>query len=90
MAKGRRTSSSHQLSALSCAPDEVPHLHGGELPQVSICKCALKLGRKLQVPVYQFLRAPLVRAFGEEFYTQLEEVAALLKAEREEAEASQS
>ena len=54
----------------------------------SICKCALKLGRKLQVPVYQFLRAPLVRAFGEEFYTQLEEVAALLKAEREEAEAT--
>ena len=56
----------------------------------SICKCALKLGRKLQVPVYQFLRAPLVRAFGEEFYTQLEEVAALLKAEREEAEATTS
>ena len=52
----------------------------------SICKCALKLGRKLQVPVYQFLRAPLIRAFGEEFYTQLEEVAALLQAEREEAE----
>lgn len=54
----------------------------------SICKCALKLGRKLQVPVYQFLRAPLVRAFGEEFYTQLEEVAALLQAEREDAEAT--
>ena len=54
----------------------------------SICKCALKLGRKLQVPVYQFLRAPLIRAFGEEFYSQLEEVAALLKAEREEAEAT--
>ena len=54
----------------------------------SICKCALKLGRKLQVPVYKFLRAPLVRAFGEEFYTQLEEVAALLQAEREEAEAT--
>ena len=54
----------------------------------SICKCALKLGRKLQVPVYQFLRAPLIRAFGEEFYTQLEEVAALLKTEREEAEAT--
>lgn len=54
----------------------------------SICKCALKLGRKLQVPVYQFLRAPLVRAFGEEFYTQLEEVSALLQAEREEAEAT--
>lgn len=56
----------------------------------SICKCALKLGRKLQVPVYQFLRAPLIRAFGEEFYAQLEEVAALLQAEREEAEATSS
>ena len=56
----------------------------------SICKCALKLGRKLQVPVYQFLRAPLIRAFGEEFYTQLVDAAALLKAEREEAAVSQS
>ena len=54
----------------------------------SICKCALKLGRKLQVPVYQFLRTPLIRAFGEEFYSQLEEVAALLQAEREESEAT--
>ena len=51
----------------------------------SICKCALKLGRKLQVPVYRFLRDPIVRAFGEEFYTQLEEVAALLEAEKAEA-----
>lgn len=48
----------------------------------SICKCALKLGKKLQVPVYQFLREPLIRAFGEEWYGQLEEVAQLLEEER--------
>ena len=47
----------------------------------SLCKCALKRGRQLQLPVYQFLKAPLIRAFGEEWYTQLEEVAALLKEE---------
>ena len=48
----------------------------------SIWKCALKLGKKLHVPVYQFLREPLIRAFGEEWYGQLEEVAQLLEEER--------
>ena len=47
----------------------------------SLCKCALKRGRQLQLPVYQFLKAPLIRAFGEEWYTQLEEVAVLLREE---------
>ena len=51
----------------------------------SLCKCALKRGRQLQLPVYQFLKAPLIRAFGEEWYTQLEEVAALLREEAEGA-----
>lgn len=54
----------------------------------SICKCALKLGRKLQVPVYKFLREPLVRAFGEGWYSQLEDVARLLEEERQADAAS--
>lgn len=48
----------------------------------SVCKCALKRGRKEGMPVYQFLKGPLIRAFGQEWYDQLEEAARLLKEER--------
>jgi len=37
-----------------------------------VCNCARKLGDKLSVPVYKFLREPLIRKFGEEWYEQLE------------------
>lgn len=50
----------------------------------SVCKCALKRGKREGVAVYQFLKAPLIRAFGEEWYGHLEEVARLLKEERTE------
>lgn len=38
----------------------------------NICNCARNLGTKLSVPVYQFLKEPLVRKFGNEWYNQLE------------------
>jgi hypothetical protein len=38
----------------------------------SVCNCARKLGGKLKVPVYQFLKEPLVRRFGVEWFEQLE------------------
>jgi hypothetical protein len=38
----------------------------------SVCNCARKLGGKLQVPVYQFLKEPLIRKFGIEWFEQLE------------------
>ncbi|MBQ2370767.1 MAG: DUF3109 family protein, partial [Muribaculaceae bacterium] len=37
----------------------------------SICKCAEVLGRKEKVRAYQFLREPLVRRFGQEWYDEL-------------------
>lgn len=37
-----------------------------------VCNCARTLGGKLGVPVYQFLKEPLVRRFGEEWFEQLE------------------
>lgn len=40
--------------------------------QWSVCNCARKLGGKLGVPVYQFLKEPLIRKFGEEWFEQLE------------------
>jgi hypothetical protein len=38
----------------------------------SVCKCARTLGGKLGVPVYQFLKEPLIRRFGADWFNQLE------------------
>lgn len=40
-----------------------------------ICKCAETLGRKRGMRAYEFLREPLVRRFGEAWYTRLCEAA---------------
>lgn len=44
-------------------------------PRESLCKPACSLGKKLQVPVYVFLKDALTRKYGEEFYTLLEQIA---------------
>lgn len=46
----------------------------------SICKDACTLGKELKVPVYRFLKEPIVRAYGEDFYKEMEIVAAELDA----------
>ena len=45
----------------------------------SICQPAVKLGRKEGVPLYRFLKEPLIRKFGEEWYQEVCEAAKLLK-----------
>jgi hypothetical protein len=40
-----------------------------------ICKCAEVLGRKLNLRAYQFLKEPLTRRFGKEWYDELCEAA---------------
>jgi len=40
----------------------------------SICQPACSQGELLGVPVYKFLKKPLVRAFGQEFYDELEAI----------------
>jgi hypothetical protein len=37
----------------------------------SVCQAAVILGKKQKVKVYQFLKEPLIRKFGEEWYEQL-------------------
>ena len=44
----------------------------------SICSDACALGEELKVPVYRFLKEPLIRKYGPAFYNELEEVAAHL------------
>jgi hypothetical protein len=39
----------------------------------NICKAACKNGKKLKVPVFKFLKEPIIRKYGEEFYTILEQ-----------------
>lgn len=41
----------------------------------TICKDACTLGEHLGVPVYKFLKEPLIRAYGAPFYQDLEKVA---------------
>jgi hypothetical protein len=36
-----------------------------------VCSCAVVLGKQLKVPVYKFLKEPLIRKFGEAWYEQL-------------------
>ena len=47
----------------------------------SICSAACSLGEELKVPVYQFLKEPLIRKYGSDFYSELENVARDLAAE---------
>ena len=41
----------------------------------SVCKPACECGDKLDVPVYKFLKGPLVRKYGEDWFNELELVA---------------
>jgi Protein of unknown function (DUF3109) len=44
-------------------------------PRETLCKPACVFGKKLKVPVFQFLKEPLIRKYGENFYNALEKVA---------------
>lgn len=44
-------------------------------PREQLCKPACGLGKKLKVPAYEFLKEPLIRLYGEEFYKALDAVA---------------
>lgn len=45
----------------------------------AVCKDAIEKGKALRLPVYQFLKEPLIRRFGKEWYDELCEVATLFK-----------
>ncbi len=43
----------------------------------NLCAPACKCGEKLDVPVYKFLKGPLIRKYGKEWFKQLEKSASL-------------
>ena len=46
-----------------------------------VCRDAIEKGKALGLPVYQFLKEPLIRRFGEAWYDELCEVADQLRSE---------
>ena len=65
------------LKPISCAlyPIRIKKFRGGgmalNLHRWDICRCAFERGRKEGIHVYEFLRGPLIRRFGPEFYEAL-------------------
>lgn len=47
-------------------------LTGVEYHRWDICHSARQLGKKIHIPIYQFLKEPLIRRFGEKWYEELE------------------
>ncbi len=45
---------------------------GVEYHRWDICHCARIKGKKMHLPLYQFLKEPLIRRFGQEWYDELE------------------
>ena len=72
---------------LSCAlyPIREKHFRDGSVGlqyhRWNICRPAVEKGRRLNLKLYQFLKAPLVRSFGQAWYDELCEVARQLPAE---------
>lgn len=44
-------------------------------PRDTLCKPACAFGKKLKVPVYEFLKEPIVRKYGEAFFQALQKIA---------------
>lgn len=69
---------------ISCALYPVRLSKVGDMVAVNVhkwdvCKPAFKLGGKLQLPVYQFLKEPLIRRFGQEWWDECDTAARELK-----------
>lgn len=51
---------------------QVGEYTGLEYHRWDICHCARQKGKKLHLPLYQFLKEPLIRRFGQAWYDELE------------------
>lgn len=57
---------------------QYPKFEALNYEEIEICKPACECGSKLNVPVYKFLKEPITKAYGEEFYNELNQVAKAL------------
>ena len=76
-----REGRSRFMKPISCAlyPIREKRFAGGvvglNLHRWAVCDAAFRRGQELDLPVYRFLREPLIRRFGEAWYQELETVA---------------
>ncbi|MBW7936831.1 MAG: DUF3109 family protein [Flavobacteriales bacterium] len=56
---------------------KTPNMEALNYDDWEVCKPACKHGERLNVPVYVFLKEAIIRKYGVEFYTQIEEAAKL-------------
>lgn len=52
-------------------------------PREKLCNPACALGKKLDVPTYEFLKEPLIRKYGEEFYNALDKAVKMQSTKKE-------
>lgn len=82
--KAYRASKTHFCKPISCALYPIrekrlsEQLVGLNYNRWAICRDAVRLGQELRLPLYQFLKEPLVRRFGAQWFSELEEVAVAL------------
>jgi hypothetical protein len=85
--KAYRNGRTQFCKPISCAlyPIREKHFDGGltglNYNRWEVCRDAVKKGKELNLRVYQFLREPLIRRFGSEWYQELCEVAAQIMGE---------
>ena len=77
--KAYREGKSRFFKPISCHlyPIRVKKLRGGvalNYHRWEVCRMAVLKGRQLDMPVYRFLKEPLVRRFGAAWYAELDEV----------------
>jgi hypothetical protein len=66
-------------------PIRITNLKGHEAVNYDkwdVCKPACECGKKLDVPVYKFLKEPLIRKYGKDWFLQLEKTAELYLKEK--------
>ncbi len=72
----RSTTNDQFLKPISChlypiRLNRVGDMIGVEYHRWDVCHCARQLGSKLHIPLYRFLREPLIRRFGQAWYDEL-------------------
>lgn len=81
--KAFRSGKTRFQKPVSCAlyPIREKHFDGGltglNYHRWAVCADAVEKGKALDLPVYRFLREPLIRRFGQQWYDELCEVASL-------------
>lgn len=53
---------------------KLPTFTGVNYHRWQVCKPACDCGSKLKVPVYRFLKEPLIRKFGEKWYNEVQDI----------------